>query len=450
MVVSAVLPGSIAATTHTYVSSSRVRLSVVAGNRFMSALPQILRQLNFVEGTRPLGKANEVLGGHRDICLIDGELDDAFDLCLELPVGMARIMALPSSSFANRRSCIDSGVEAVISNPIDPRELSEWIEHFDQSAGFSRPSVLIIDDDPIASEMIATLLRSRGIDSEVLGDPLRTFDVFDRSSFDVVLMDLLMPGISGVDLARMIRQDRRHLSVPIVFLSSDSDTETQMTARRLGGDDFLSKRTDPVLLGRLIEVRVERARVVRALIERDGLTGLVNHRRFVERVGQELARSHRTGSPCTFAMIDLDHFKSVNDVWGHQTGDLVLRQVASSLSSWLRRTDVVGRCGGEEFGILMLDTPVHKAVPVIDAFREHFAALDIGAPGGSFRVTLSAGVADGRLAADSAALISSADAALYRAKAEGRNRVVLSEPLKLPAARRVSSVPRTRGAADHE
>jgi diguanylate cyclase (GGDEF)-like protein len=241
-------------------------------------------------------------------------------------------------------------------------------------------------------------------------------------------MDLEMPQVNGIDLARMIRQDRRHLSVPIVFLSAEGDTQTQIRARRFGGDDFISKRIDRTLLVQLVELRVERARVLRSLIERDGLTGLVDHARFVERAGQELARSRRTGAGCTLVLIDIDHFKSVNDTWGHQAGDFALKRLSSALSAWLRRTDVVGRYGGEEFAALMLDTTAEQAAPVIDGFRRHFAELDLVASAGTFRMTFSAGLADGRGVADTAAFIAAADEALYRAKREGRNRIVVADP----------------------
>jgi diguanylate cyclase (GGDEF)-like protein len=163
------------------------------------------------------------------------------------------------------------------------------------------------------------------------------------------------------------------------------------------------------------------------LIERDGLTGLIDHQRLIERIGQELSRSRRTGAECTLAMLDLDHFKQVNDTWGHQAGDLVLRRLANALTGWLRQSDVVGRYGGEEFAVLLLDTTPEQAAPVIDAFRRNFAALDIVVPGGTLSATFSAGLAGSRLATDTSALVSAADAALYRAKSEGRDRVVIAE-----------------------
>lgn len=417
-----------------YVGASRLRLMVAAGSRLETVLLPIIRQLNYQE-TTDLGPEGQQSGpgGLKEICLIDGSLDDALSFARSLPQSVTKILTTPDISFSLRQRCAEAGISAIIADPIDPNELADWLEYFEDRDNSDRPRILIIDDDILAAECAGTLLASRGIDAEVVDDPEQALEALDHLSFDLVLMDLEMPRISGVDLARMIRQNRRHLSVPIVFLSAEGDTEIQLRARQWGGDDFISKRVAPELLPRLVELRVERARVLRTLIERDGLTGLVDHRRFIERASLELVRSARTGNECALVMIDIDHFKTINDTWGHPIGDLVLRRLSQTLTAWLRRTDVVGRYGGEEFGVLMLDTPPERCAPVIDAFREHFAEMEFAAPNGSFRVTLSAGIAGSRGKADTAALVAEADAALYRAKNAGRNRVALADRRRFEA-----------------
>jgi diguanylate cyclase (GGDEF)-like protein len=390
----------------------------------MAALPTILRQLNYVED---VGSLAAPIDDRRDVYLVDGDLPAALEICRALPAAAGKILTARDPGFACRKRCTEAGIDALVADPIDPRELADWLEHYDDRHDDGRATVLIVDDDDLAAGAVASILAAHAIDTEIVTDPTRVFEILDLRSFDLILMDLDMPEVGGIDLARMIRLDRRHLSVPIVFLSADGDSETQLTARRFGGDDFISKRVRRDMLGRLVELRVERARVLRALIERDGLTGLVDHRRFVERIGQELSRSRRTGSEGSLVLIDIDHFKAVNDTWGHQAGDLVLRRLATALVSRLRRTDVVGRYGGEEFGILMLDTPPDRAAPVVEEFRRHFAALDMVVGGASFRVSFSAGVAGTAAATDTAMLVAAADTALYRAKAEGRSRVVLDE-----------------------
>jgi diguanylate cyclase (GGDEF)-like protein len=138
-----------------------------------------------------------------------------------------------------------------------------------------------------------------------------------------------------------------------------------------------------------------------------------------------MARAERIKLPLAFAMIDLDHFKRVNDSHGHAAGDRVLRSLARLLGNRLRRTDIVGRYGGEEFGVILPDTDAATAGAVIDKVREAFAAVEHGADGHRFTVTLSAGIAASPPIADAERLAAAADAALYRSKHAGRNRVSL-------------------------
>lgn len=438
--------------TRNYFGANGLRLSVCGGETFQTTVRNALRQLNYVPDSEfadrdaeridpgfcgAAATAEEV----RDVLLIDGSLDDAIDLCRAAPAGAAKVFVAGPTGFDQRRRCAEAGVDAVVATPLDLRELAEWLEYFRDREAPEPARVLVVDDDRLAAEMVAALLWVCGIETEIVTDPTTVFEALDRIAFDLVLMDLSMPQIGGIELARMIRQSRRHLSVPIVFLSGEDDAETQMAARRFGGDDFISKRTDRNLLVRLVELRVERARVLRSLIERDGLTGLIDHSRFLERVGQELERGRRTGSNCTLAMVDIDNFKTVNDTWGHQAGDHVLRRLSSALTAWLRRTDVVGRYGGEEFGVLMLDTTPDQAVPVLDSFRQHFSRLDMVARDGAFRVTFSAGIAGSTRASETASLVAAADAALYRAKAEGRDRLVVAPASAGPVPQHTRSSP---------
>jgi diguanylate cyclase (GGDEF)-like protein len=247
-------------------------------------------------------------------------------------------------------------------------------------------------------------------------------------------MDLQMPGTDGIEIAKIIRQHQNHLSIPIVFLSSEEDKQVQMKARQFGGDDFISKRADLDALVSLIHLRVQRARVLRNLIERDGLTGLLNHRRFKERVGHELSRAKRTNLQFCIAMIDVDHFKNVNDTWGHPVGDKVLSILARALVGWVRKTDVVGRYGGEEFAVLLLDTSPDTIFEVMENFRKHFAKMVFDGQDEKFSLTVSIGVAGSDANSDSAALFAQADKAMYLAKSNGRDQVVIADTDELPSS----------------
>jgi diguanylate cyclase (GGDEF)-like protein len=242
---------------------------------------------------------------------------------------------------------------------------------------------------------------------------------------DLILMDVQMPGVDGIELARMIRQSRRHLSLPIIFLSAEQDANRQMQARRWGGDDFIVKPIEPLRLASLVRLKAERSGTLRSMMERDSLTGLYNHGRFKDRLAHEIERCHRSRGEISLAMIDIDHFKHINDRFGHLIGDNVLRALSNALTAGLRRIDVIGRYGGEEFGVILLETPPQAAKLAIDKLRQRFADLPFEAVGSSFSATFSAGIAGSRTYGELNQLIAAADQALYAAKHAGRNQVLV-------------------------
>jgi diguanylate cyclase (GGDEF)-like protein len=221
-----------------------------------------------------------------------------------------------------------------------------------------------------------------------------------------------------------MRQSRKLLSLPIVFLSAERNARRQFEARQLGGDDFIVKPVQLQQLVALVRMRAERAVALRSMMERDSLTGLFNHGRFKERLNHELERCRRSGVELSLVMIDLDKFKSINDTYGHVAGDRVIRAMAHTLTMGLRRIDIVGRLGGEEFGVLLLDTATCAAALVIDKPRARFSEIAFESAGRSFSVTFSAGLSGRRDHGQMNSLLESADAALYAAKRAGRDRIV--------------------------
>ena len=281
-----------------------------------------------------------------------------------------------------------------------------------------------VDDDEIVAETYALTLENAGMQCSVKTDSAAALDEITATYPDLVLMDMQMPRVSGIELARMIRQSRRHLSLPIVFLSAERDPARQLEARMLGGDDFISKPVAPDRLVSLVRMRAERANRLRSIMDRDSLTGLLNHGRFIDRLHQELERCRRAGTEVSLALIDLDRFKNVNDAHGHLSGDQVLRTLAHSLSSGLRRIDVIGRYGGEEFGVILLDSPPEAAVVAIDKIRQRFSEITFDAKENVFSATFSAGVSGSRSHPTPEQLIAAADEQMYLAKMAGRNRTL--------------------------
>lgn len=210
----------------------------------------------------------------------------------------------------------------------------------------------------------------------------------------------------------------------MVFLSVEDNTERKIDAIRLGGDDFLTKPVAPDYLIASVENRIARTRSLRFFMERDSLTGLLNHSNLREQLIREIMRARRSDATLCFAMIDLDKFKQVNDTHGHLTGDRVLKSLSRMLQDNLRRTDIIGRYGGEEFGVVLINTDEEVAVGVLDKIRENFGKVRHQGERSAFYLTFSCGIACLRPDSDIDMLTQSADDALYRAKDLGRNRVV--------------------------
>ncbi|HWX49245.1 MAG TPA: diguanylate cyclase [Roseomonas sp.] len=360
--------------------------------------------------------------------VIDDALPDPLATCRALADRCPLILLARDTSFSLRLAAARAGVEALVPKPLETNELADWLDQFAGLRAETHCSILIVDDDPLLAETYAMVLRQAGMQVTALSQPERTLEAIATTTPDLVVMDLQMPGIDGIELARVIRQTRRYLSLPVLFLSAEQDATRQMLARRLGGDDFIPKPVDLGRLVTLVRLRAERARALRTVMETDSLTGLLNHARFKERLALEVARTERDGTPLSLVLFDLDHFKQINDQHGHLLGDRVIRSLARSLRKRLRRTDIIGRYGGEEFAALLLGTPPEAAQSVVEQILERFSGLIFETEHARFSVTFSAGIAGRSSDGTAETVISAADAALYAAKRAGRNRVCLADP----------------------
>ncbi len=194
----------------------------------------------------------------------------------------------------------------------------------------------------------------------------------------------------------------------------------------LAGDDFLVKPIDPLQLISAVTLRVRRARLLNSFMVRDELTGLFNHTSIREQLAREVVRSARLNTPLSFAMIDIDFFKKINDSYGHAAGDRVIKSLARLLKQRLRGTDIFGRYGGEEFAVIVTDTDASAAAKVLDEIRSVFSRLIHVSDSREFSVTFSCGVADVKDYPDAISISEAADKALYQAKKKGRNQVVIN------------------------
>lgn len=288
--------------------------------------------------------------------------------------------------------------------------------------------VLIVDDDTVLAERYRLVLRGAGMDATILNSAESLIETLASFRPELVLMDLYMPDYTGQDLAALIRQYDCWVSLPIVYLSAETDFDLQIAAMGRGADDFLTKPVSDTQLIAAVRARIARGRQLDEQITKDGLTGLLKHTSIKEAAAVAVAHTRRTGRPVTLAMIDIDHFKLVNDSYGHATGDVVIATLAMLLRQRLRQSDIIGRYGGEEFVAVLTECDATAAYQRIDAIRQHFSAVRITHEGQEFCCNLSAGIACvvDHPDSSSADLLIAADEALYIAKRNGRNQVQIA------------------------
>jgi diguanylate cyclase (GGDEF)-like protein len=352
-------------------------------------------------------------------------LDTISTLVQEQPGLLSAVFVIGPDNLALRLRIARAGGSSYFPHPLDLSRLLGRLDALAQQGAPDPYRVLLVDDDPMLTRYYARVLARAGMVTLAVNDPLAVFQTLENFYPDLILMDMYMPDYTGPELALVIRDQEQFVGVPVVFLSGENDREKQLAALQVGADDFLTKPIAPAHLVAAVSSRAERARTLRRLLMRDSLTGLLNHTTTKERLDGEVARALRQGTPLAFAFLDLDHFKSINDTYGHPVGDGVIRNMARLLQGRLRRSDLIGRYGGEEFAVILPDTPVGDAARVMEDLRMRFAAIEQHAGGGIFYATFSCGVAGVPPALSAASLTETADQALYRAKQQGRNRVIV-------------------------
>jgi diguanylate cyclase (GGDEF)-like protein len=285
--------------------------------------------------------------------------------------------------------------------------------------------VLIVEDSKTAGRLIQRTLEENEIASEIVNDPRLALNALKQFHPDLILMDMYMPNCTGVEAARVIRQHSEFLSVPIVYLSGETNVALQVDAMRLGGDHFLTKPFNPVFLNAIVKSKIERYRALRRSMYHDSLTGLLNHTSGKNTLDVVLSGVAHEDGVLSVVMMDIDHFKQVNDTYGHPVGDQVIRSLSWLLKQRLRKHDILCRYGGEEFLIALQHADAKQAHAIMDRIRQDFAQIRHPYRDTFFHATVSGGIAGFPLCQTGDVLIKAADDALYQAKRGGRNRIHL-------------------------
>lgn len=323
-----------------------------------------------------------------------------------------------------RLAAVRANGSAYLTKPLDFNDLLDRLEELTLREAPEPLKVIIVDDMEVLAEHYATVLRNAGMLVKTVSDIDDLLEELSEFKPELILMDIYMPQCSGLDAAKIIRQKDELLGVPIVFLSTEPDPLQHLSAMELGGDDFLQK---PIADDRLliaVRTRALRFRRLRSHMLSDGLTGLLNHAAIKTHLDLEISRAQRQDETLSFAMIDIDNFKDVNDTYGHPVGDRVINSVARMLKKRLRKSDVIGRYGGEEFAIILPESNIEVATKLLDDVRQNFSQITQQNHEVQFFCTLSAGVAQLSPNDSLDSVINRADAALYEAKNAGRNKVI--------------------------
>ncbi|HLH72121.1 MAG TPA: response regulator, partial [Chloroflexota bacterium] len=359
-----------------------------------------------------------------DVVLLDLAPSEGSDAGLALLAELSnQEPPLPVVVLTQRNSLIDRvevailGGSGFLEKPLLPTQIIDTLYDVVESNRATESVILAVDDDPSILAWLRATLEPHGLRMVGLDDPLRFWSEIEETVPDLVILDVDMPHISGIELCKVLRNEQRWRALPVLVLTALTDPSTVHRVFAAGADDFVSKPiVGPELITR-IDNRLERNRLHQRLAEIDVLTGVANRRKSSQAIEQLLRFARRRGDPLALAILDLDHFKQINDQYGHVAGDTTLRRLGELLGHSFRKEDVVGRWGGEEFVVALYGVSRSGAERRIMDVLDHFHHQRFTSPAGrEYQASFSAGLAffpdDG---GDIASLYRAADRALYQA-----------------------------------
>jgi len=301
--------------------------------------------------------------------------------------------------------------------------------------------ILAIDDSQIDLFLLRKHLSKMGFDVLLADNAQKGIDAAANEMPDIILLDIMLPDIDGFEVCKKLKADSKTSAIPVIFISANDQPCDKAAGITAGAVDYIAKPFDPGELKARIE-SVLRSIILEEkillLANTDGLTGLDNRRRFFDILEREMFSARIKGKSLCMMMLDIDHFKNVNDTYGHLAGDMILRQMGKILKENTYSLDVAGRYGGEEFVILMPETSYSTAIKAAEKLRKIIDEChwDIGEK--RISITVSIGIASID-SSDSLELIKRADKALYEAKKQGRNCIVCWEDANADETKKLQS-----------
>ncbi len=288
-------------------------------------------------------------------------------------------------------------------------------------------NILIVDDIPANLQILNVHLSDEDYHVIESQSGRQALEVLNQNpeGVDLILLDVMMPVMSGLEVLAAIKQNPLTDNIPIILITANADDDNVAEGLDMGAFDYIIKPYSLVVL--LARVRTalrekERQDLLEKWATTDPLTGLMNRRHFFELADRELEQTRRSNRPLSFIMLDIDHFKQVNDNYGHLVGDAAIIQLAELLKYQLRKVDFCGRYGGEEFGLCLPDTPIEGALEVAERIRKDVLTLQIDSHNDKMiSISISLGIAENNQDVDVEEILKRADKALYAAKDAGRN-----------------------------
>jgi diguanylate cyclase (GGDEF)-like protein len=299
----------------------------------------------------------------------------------------------------------------------------------------SKFTVLVVDDEPDKRQLLKVALEMAGYIVHTADDGAEGLAAVEAQAYDLIVSDVMMPNMDGYEMVKRIRANPQTRFIPVIIqTAAKGEAQDMRRGSQVGALGYITDPTDlDLLLGRaktLLDFKNYLDSCEEAAFT-DHLTGLANRRRFERQLEREVARTRRYGHPFCLLMLDIDHFKRVNDTYGHDGGDEALRRLGHVLQTGTRGVDTAARIGGEEFAIILTETDFAHGLEVAERLRKTIRETDIPEAG---RVTVSIGLAEfTEPVRDGRELYATADAALYEAKRQGRDRVVSNTATTLDA-----------------
>lgn len=332
------------------------------------------------------------------------------------------------NGFLSRLQAVRFGGDFYFQKPVDLFSIVEVLDRLTDSLVPDPYRVMVVTGPATNNASVQVLDDSPDVSIYRLKHPDQIFDALLEFDPELVLLDLYYPECLGMELSAVIRQQDGYGGLPILFQSTETDPVKTQAALKRGGDEILSSSIDPGDLYRSIALRVERYRTVISQTVRDSLTGLFNHTTTRKKLELEVLRCQRQAEQMGFAMIDIDKFKHVNDSYGHSAGDRVIQNLARLLKQRVRRVDVVGRYGGEEFAVIISGLSKDEIRHRLDEIREDFSNVVHSYHNYQFQCSFSCGLTFFPDHPGAQELNDAADEAMYAAKSRGGNQVQFGLP----------------------